>query len=165
MSIQIRQFAVMTLLFSFFLSTSYAQQANTGWIEKVNVGKHNLLMTAKIDSGADNSSIHALHPERYEKNGKPWVRFTLNSGTGQATIIDEPIIKTTRIKMKNKAVQERLVIELDVCLDNIRKRVPVNLSDRSHFNYQLLIGRSFLKSDFLIDSGKKFMTKSCSSYI
>ena len=165
MSIQIRYFAVMTLLFSFFLSTSYAQQANTGWIEKVNVGKHNLLMTAKIDSGADNSSIHALHPERYEKNGKPWVRFTLNSGTGQATIIDEPIIKTTRIKMKNKAVQERLVIELDVCLDNIRKRVPVNLSDRSHFNYQLLIGRSFLKSDFLIDSGKKFMTKSCSSYI
>ena len=165
MSIQIRQFAVVTLLFSFFLGTSYAQQANTGWIEKVNVGKHNLLMTAKIDSGADNSSIHALHPERYEKNGKPWVRFTLNSGTGQATIIDEPIIKTTRIKMKNKAVQERLVIELDVCLDNIRKRVPVNLSDRSHFNYQLLIGRSFLKSDFLIDSGKKFMTKSCSSYI
>ena len=164
MMTEIKQFALTTLLFSLFLIPSYAQQANTGWIEKVNVGKHNLLMTAKIDSGADNSSIHAFQPQRYEKNGQSWVRFSLNSGSGQATTIDEPIVRTTQIKMKNKDIQERLVINLDICMDNVRKRVPVSLADRSNFNYQLLIGRSFLKSDFLIDSGKKFMTKSCSGY-
>lgn len=162
---KIRPFALTLLLFSFFLTPSYAQQASTGWIEKVNIGKHNLLITAKIDSGADNSSIHAFQPVRYEKNGKPWVRFSLNSGSGQTTTIDEPIIKTTRIKMKNKDIQERLVIKLDICMNNVRKRVPVSLADRSNFNYQLLIGRSFLKSDFLIDSGKKFITQSCSGYI
>lgn len=162
---EIRQVALTTLLFSLFLSPLYAQQASTGWLEEVNIGKHNLLMTAKIDSGADNSSIHAFHPERYEKDGKPWVRFALNSSAGQTETIDKPIIKTTQIKMKNKDIQERLVIEMDVCLNNIRKRVPVNLADRSNFNYQLLIGRSFLKSDFLIDAGKKFITKPCSTYL
>jgi hypothetical protein len=165
MALKIGQIALIALLFSLLLSPSYAQQLNTGWIEQVNIGKHNLLITAKIDSGADNSSIHAFQPERYEKNGQPWVRFELRSETGQTTVIDEPIIKTTRIKMKNKDIQERLVIELDVCMGNIKKRVPVSLADRSNFSYPLLIGRSFLKSDFLIDSGKKFITRPCSAYI
>lgn len=165
MTTNLRKLALITSLFTLFLNPLYALQSNTGWVENVNIGNQNLPMLAKIDSGADNSSIHASNPEQYKKNGQPWVRFALNSESGRQVTIDEPVLKTTRIKMKDKRMQERLVIELDVCLDNVRKRVPVNLVDRSNFKYPVLIGRSFLKSDFLIDSGKTFITQSCSPYL
>lgn len=165
MATEMRKYTLITLLFTLFMSSSYANQANTGWVENVNIGNQNMPMIAKIDSGADNSSINAINPELYKKNGKPWVRFALNNGSGQQATIDEPVLKTTRIKTKDKRLQERLVIELDVCLNNVRKRVPVNLVDRSNFKYPVLIGRSFLKSDFLIDSGKTFITQSCTSYL
>ena len=66
--------------------------------------------------------------------------------------------------MKNGDKQERDVIELDLCLGNIKKTVNVSLVDRSHFKYQLLVGRSFLRSEFLVDPDKQnLLTPSCDS--
>ena len=61
--------------------------------------------------------------------------------------------------MKNGGFQQRLVIELEISLGEIKKLTKVNLVDRSHFNYQLLIGRSFLKPHFLVDSSKTYTIK------
>ena len=55
---------------------------------------------------------------------------------------------------------------LGICLGTIYKEVEVNLVDRSHFNYQLLIGRNFLIDSFLVDPSLTFSTKpKCKSVI
>jgi hypothetical protein len=41
----------------------------------------------------------------------------------------------------------------------VYKEVEVNLEDRSKFNYQLLIGRSYLKNSFLVDASATFTLK------
>ena len=65
-----------------------------------------------------------------------------------------------KIKKHLSEPDNRPVILLDICLGNIRKRVEVNLINRSNFDYQMLIGRSYLKDDFIIDVTKEFSVES-----
>ena len=136
-----------------------ASQTEVGWIEQVEIGSMGLTIEAKIDTGADNSSINAKNPTLYQKDGRQWVRFSVQSENEHEIVIDKPVIKKTKIKTKNGGSQERVVIELDICLGAIKKRARVNLVDRSHFKYQVLVGRSFLSPDFLVDSNKIFSLK------
>lgn len=136
---------------------AYAAKPSVGWVEDVLVnGSQNPLM-AKIDTGADNSSINAKNVKVFQKDDKRWVRFTVVNRYGNNIEIEKPVVKQTRIKTKDGGFQDRDVIELNVCLQNVEKTVQVNMVDRSHFNYQMLIGRSFLQSDFLVDASGKFL--------
>ena len=136
-----------------------AQQTMVGWLEKVGLGSNGFSVEAKIDTGADNSSVNALKPQVYLKQDTEWVVFSLKNKEGQEIQIDKPIEHRTRIKMKNGDSQERIVIKMDVCLAGINKQVHVNLVDRSHFKYQVLIGRSYLSPEFLVDPGKTFIVE------
>jgi len=135
------------------------EQTTVGWLENVSIDNSEFTLKSKIDSGADNSSIHAKEVTQYTNNGKQWVKFALENSQGNKNIINKPVLKTTRVKMKNGAIQKRLVIELNIALGAIKKLTKVSLVDRSHFKYQLLIGRSFLKPDFLVDSSKTYTIK------
>ena len=146
------------LSLSIFTSSAHAEQQVVGWIEQVAVNG-GFLMHAKIDSGADNSSINLVNPEYYEKEGTRWVRFSVTNREGETHQFDKPIVKTTSVKTKDGGRQKRDVIELSLCLGTIQKLVRVNLVDRSHFKYQLLVGRSYLSPDFLIDPSNKYMVK------
>lgn len=157
-------FAVFFTVCMFFAPSAYADKVISGWVEPVRLNGDEFIIDAKIDTGADNSSINLVNHTHYEKNGQRWVRFYLSNHIGNTIEIDRPIIKTTKIKMKNGDKQERDVIELDLCLGNIKKTVNVSLVDRSHFKYQLLVGRSFLRSEFLVDPDKQnLLTPSCDS--
>ncbi len=136
-----------------------AEQVLVGWVEKVSVNDHDFALHAKIDSGADNTSINTVNPEYYEKDGQRWVKFKVTNDEGKTLVIDKPIVRTTKIKTKDGGRQKRDVIELDLCLGKIKKTVRVSLVDRSHFKYQLLVGRSYLRPEFLIDSGRRYLVE------
>lgn len=150
-------FLIILTLMSFTSGVS-ARQVPVGWAEEVIIGSSEFLIEAKIDTGADNSSINAVNPELYKKHGREWVKFSIQNDHGRELIVDTPVTKRTQVKTKSGGIQPRVVIELDICLASIKKSVPVNLIDRSHFKYQVLIGRSFLSPEFLVDSGKKYTT-------
>lgn len=135
------------------------EQLTVGWIENASINNSEFILKSKIDSGADNSSINAQDVTQYVKDGKQWVSFALQNSWGNTTIIDKPVLKTTRIKMKDGKIQQRFVIELDISLGAIKKLTKVSLVDRSHFKCQLLIGRSFLRPHFLVDSSKTYVLK------
>jgi len=150
---------LMLILFVYFCcaSKSYAEKSIVGWLEAATLkNKPHYLVIAKIDTGADNSSLNAVNQEIYKRNGDLWVKFSLTTKSGREIIFQNRIIKTVLIKMKDGNLQRRNVIEINVCIGTISKKIKVNLVDRSHFKYQMLIGRSFLKGDFLVDSEKKF---------
>lgn len=155
-----RKFQAFLLILSFCTLTNslLAEQLVVGWVEQVGVNG-GFLLHAKIDSGADNSSINLVNPEYYEKEGARWVRFSVTNREGETHKFDKPIVKTTSVKTKDGGRQKRDVIELSLCLGTIQKTVKVNLVDRSHFKYQLLVGRSYLSPDFLIDPSNKYMVK------
>ena len=58
------------------------------------------------------------------------------------------------------------MVRLGICIGRVLKYTEVNLVDRSGFDYPLLIGRSFLTDDFLIDPGKtKTLEPNCEAPI
>jgi len=67
------------------------------------------------------------------------------------------VVRTVKIKQHGKQSAIRPVIRLGICLGDVYKEVEVNLEDRSKFNYQMLLGRSFLKDSFLVDAKATFI--------
>lgn len=127
----------------------------TGWVEKVAIPEYNLTLKAKVDSGADSSSLHAVSIHRFTKNNQAWVQFRTQDGIA----IQKPVLRIVHIKTKTKGTQAREVVELPICLAGRLKNVPVNLVDRSHFSYPMLIGRSAMTGQFLINPHQKFLTE------
>lgn len=156
------QAAIVYLLFfcAFAVTPALAETRQvSGWVEKVAIGDAKLVLPAKIDTGAKNSSIHAEGFQIFPKQGRDWVRFSISNKDGKSINIEKPVNRITNIKQKNnKPSKQRPVIILGVCLGGVYKEVEVNLVDRANFNYPMLVGRSFLAGSFVVDSEQKFLT-------
>jgi hypothetical protein len=127
-----------------------------GWVENVSIFPGNLKIKAKLDTGARNSSLNAKHIEEFERDGAKWVRFELKNWKGRTLSFETRVIRMATIKQHETQSATRPVIRLGICLGNVYKEVEVNLQDRSKFNYQLLIGRSYLRNSILVDSSATF---------
>ena len=60
-------------------------------------------------------------------------------------------------KKKTGGFQERPVVVLQICIGDVQHQAQVNLAQRAHFKYPVLLGRNFLRSRFLVDPGEKYM--------
>lgn len=130
-----------------------------GRLEKVCIYPGNLVIHAKLDTGAKNSSLNASHIIEFERDGERWVRFEVTSRYGKTVTIERKVHRVTKIKRHGANPQMRLTIRLGICLGSLYKEVEVNLVDRSGFNYQMLIGRSFMDGSVIVDPSIKYTTK------
>lgn len=138
------------------------EKAIMGWLESIYLKPWNKRLTAKLDTGAKTSSLHAKKIERFSKGGEAWVRFTLDDLEGdqdQAIVVERPLVRTAYIKSHQREVSKRDVVILTVCKNGKDHPVEFNLVDRSKFNYPVLLGRSFLKDVALVDAGATFLHK------
>ena len=153
-------FRNMIALLTFALPGSPLQaddKAISGWIEKVYIVPDGLFFHAKIDTGADNSSLNAPDWKILERDNEQWVSFRLKDSAGKLVELEKKLIRMAHIKRKGTVDQERPVVSMGLCLGTIYKEVEVNLVDRSSFSYPMLIGRSYLKNQFLVDSSNKYL--------
>ncbi|NIS60857.1 MAG: hypothetical protein GTO13_09200 [Proteobacteria bacterium] len=133
-----------------------------GWLERVYLSEYEFVLTAKIDTGAKNSSIHAMDVE-YTKKGKAKgsrIRFKTMDRKGRYQIIEADVLREARIRGLMSATKMRPEIELEICLGGIKKRIRVNLTDRRGRNYRMILGRTALEGDFIVDVSKKFVAGS-----
>ena len=143
------------------LVTTLAAHAKevVGWVEKVKIYPGDLLVKAKIDSGAKTSSLNCKCFNFFQRDGKQWVKFTVVNYQGEVTQLEQPVVRIANIKRHFGEKQERPVVKLGLCLANTYKETEFTLIDRSGLNYQVLVGRQFLEEDFLIDPGATFIRK------
>jgi hypothetical protein len=141
------------------LSNTVSSKEVVGWVEKVSVHPGGLVLKAKVDSGAQTSSIHCDCQRIIEKDGEKWINFTVTNEKGDAITLERKVLRFVKIKRHFGEKQERAVVKIGICLKNIYKEVEVNVIDRSGLNYSLLIGRNYLAGDFLIDTEAKFTGK------
>lgn len=143
---------------AFILTFSPAVSAKDviGWVETVRISAGNSLIKAKIDTGADSSSLHCDCITPYERDGETWVRFTVTDVDGEISSYEKKILRTVRVKRHFGDVQQRYVVRMGICIGNQYGETDVSLVDRSGFNYDLLIGRKYLKEKFIVDPAKTF---------
>ncbi len=128
-----------------------------GWIQYVRLYPGALQLKAKMDTGAQTSSLNVEHIESFNRNGAKWVRFSVTNAEGHSVTFERPEVRIVRIKRQFGRVQARPVVMLGLCLGSIFKLTPLDLANRQGFNYQLLVGRRFLKGEFLIDPDSTFV--------
>lgn len=127
-----------------------------GWIEKVKIFPGNILLHAKLDSGADHSSLSAMNINEFKRKGKNWVRFDLRNRAGEIHTIELKTHRIAKIKRVGGVTQERPVVRMGLCLGRKYLSVDVNLTDRSNFAFPVLIGRNFLAPNVLLDTSKTY---------
>ncbi|MBF0265520.1 MAG: ATP-dependent zinc protease [Gammaproteobacteria bacterium] len=144
----------------FFSSISLAENKTIiGRLETIAIANNDIELLAKIDTGADSSSLGAEIIDSYVKNNEQWIKFEVNDRSGTSFILDRKIIRTVRIKRKKTNSIRRPVIQLGICLGNHYQSTEVNLSNRSNFKFPFLIGRKYLSGQFVVDVEKSFTQK------
>jgi hypothetical protein len=148
----------VTLSIVLMLSPGVSAKEVIGWVENVGVSSSNAIVKAKIDTGADSSSLHCECITPYERDGDQWVRFTITDIDDKSVSYEKKIIRTTKVKRHFGNVQERIVVRMGICIGDQYGETDVSLVDRSGFNYSMLIGRKYLKDKFMVDPGETFMS-------
>lgn len=123
-----------------------------GAVEWAAVGRSELMMEARIDTGADTTSIHADNIQLIEKDGRRYVRFVLvEPETGRQVRQELRLRRRVLIKQSNGLRDRRFVVRMWVAVGDTRSRIDVNLTDRTDFEYPMLIGRNFLTDSLIVD--------------
>ncbi len=118
-----------------------------------------LLFEARVDTGAKSCSLNVDQmvivdeEEGWEANVGKVIKFRINNGKDEPQWIESKIQVVVRIKTSDN-VERRYKVPLELQWKNVKKRVTVTLNDRSQMRYPLLVGRNFLKGDFLVDVEK-----------
>jgi hypothetical protein len=128
-----------------------------GELEEVWLESLEMALPARIDTGAETASIDARNIEVFERDGRRWVRFEILH-----PVSGEPLPMERRLKRMVSIVQatspeaeRRPVIKLGITIGHISQTAEFTLSDRSHLDYQVLVGRNILQDVMVVDVSRK----------
>lgn len=109
---------------------------------------------AKIDTGADSSSIWASNIHINSAGQLEFCLFAPRSPlyTGELISVDE--FKVQRVRNSTGDVHIRYRVALPAVIKGKRLRVNFTLADRSRNNFPVLLGRKSLNNKFLVDVNK-----------
>ena len=147
----------LSVLASFFLLTpemvSAEEKVTIGAIEDVLLLPWGVKLPARIDTGAAKSSLDAQELTVREDR----VEFKLPQKYGGLRL-RLPIIEWRHVRTP-EGRERRPIVELEICLGSKRIRTLVNLTDRSMVKYPLILGRNFLKENFVVDVKRRRTAK------
>ena len=114
------------------------------WVALPDLGVAGL--RAKIDTGASTSSLHASDIQPFERDGKPWVRFTAHLGTlvQRRHRCEAQLVSVKTIKSSNGQAQSRYVIRTSLTLGEREWPVEFTLTCRKTMRYRVLLGSKAL---------------------
>lgn len=130
------------------------------WVDLPEVGTY---LEARLDSGADTSSLSAREVTAFERDGEDWVRFKLGLGEADAVVetvrddwIEAPVERRIRVIRAGSEVS-RPVIRLLMTLGPLREAVEFTLDDRSRLGKPIVLGRRFLMDIAIIDVARQHL--------
>lgn len=134
-----------------------------GWLERVRLQPWDIVVKAKLDTGAKTAAIHATDIERFDKEGKPWVRFRLwlnhRDPASETILVEKPLARDVTIKMRGTEKNaSRPSVKMEFCLGGKRYQALFTLANRTKFNYPILLGRRFLADLAVIDPAARYNT-------
>lgn len=111
---------------------------------------------ARVDTGATTCSIHYEEividdpAEKPEDNVGKVVRVLIQNPDGKKEWISTKIADHVTVRTSTDD-EQRYKVPMKLRWEDVEKKVLVTLKDRERMTYPLLLGRNFLKGDFLVD--------------
>ncbi|HBC06185.1 MAG TPA: hypothetical protein DC046_01215 [Rhodospirillaceae bacterium] len=129
----------------------------TGLIETVRIQPEAIDIRAKVDTGAENSSLDTRDWQTFEREGVAWIRFTLRLDNGGRRTLERPLHRMAEIHRAG-STQNRPVVLMTLCVGDIARAVEVNLAERPKLTYRMLLGASFLTGAYVVDVSQSGLT-------
>ena len=140
-----------------------------GWKEFVDLPELGLRrLKAKIDTGARTSTLHVhslVYLERLA-DGSQVAELTLappdrHDRHDPSRLVSSRVRVLRQIEVRDSGghLEIRPLIETELVLGPVRKRIFVTLSDRSGMLFRMILGRKALEGDFLVDPSCKYLLR------
>jgi hypothetical protein len=136
-----------------------AQLMTLGWRERLVLPQLGIgMLKAKLDTGARSSSLHVDTLDVFQRDGATWLRFSLHHGRRQPQAVHCEVQALDRRTVTDTGGRrtERWFIRSEVLLAGLRFDVDINLTDRRHMLFPMLLGRSALNGRFLVDPARSY---------
>lgn len=114
-------------------------------------------LKAKVDTGARTS---ALHVENIELIGHRRVRFEIRLHRHRferRIAVEAKITRQSRVRPSSGHSELRTFVSTTIRIGNVEKEVEFSLVDRQHMIFRMLIGRSALGDDFVVDPSRRYV--------
>lgn len=128
-----------------------------GGLENVWFPDLGLALPARIDTGVATASIDVEEIKQFERDGKPWVRFSIKSpGNEKPETVERRLVRSIGILSgDNSEEKRRPVVKMAIVIGENEQTAEFSLSKRTHKSYQVKIGRSILRDVMVVDVSKK----------
>ena len=125
------------------------------WLYMDPPGRH---FRARVDTGAETSSLSASDLVEFERDGDDWVRFTFQHESADESVEFELPVKGTVLirQVSSASPTRRYVVELDIRLGEQLQTTEFTLTDRSNMTYPILLGRAFLMDLYIVDVSRSY---------
>ncbi len=138
-----------------------------GWREYVSLPDLGLVdFTAKIDTGARTTALHASDIVRYKSDdGQVWVQFRPPElGHAAPDLCHARVTDFRSVKNSGGTSEERFFIRTRLHIGERAFLIEASLSDRAEMKYPMIIGRTALRGHRLVvDCSHSWLTKPKSS--
>lgn len=131
-----------------------------GWRERIALPDLGIsVISAKTDTGARTSAIHAGDIEPYLKGGAPWVRFLVHPRRKDSARVIEchaAVSDQRAVRNSGGTARRRYFVETTFVIGAHKFRTQLSLADRRQMGYRMLLGRTALRRRFLVDVSRSF---------
>lgn len=110
---------------------------------------------AKVDTGARTSSLH-VENIRELPSGRLAFDVVLDRSGRFKHVVATPV-RVSRVRPSTGQLQHRHVVLTTLRLGNVTKQIELSLVSRGDMLCRMLIGRTALERDFLVDVSKRYL--------
>ncbi len=122
-----------------------------GGVEHIYFPPMEASFAARIDTGAETSSIDVNNLRAFERDGEKWVTFTLiNNQNNERHVFEKRLVRHTHIR-RSETNEHRHVVMMDIKIGDEIITAEFTLANREKFAYQALIGRNILNGRFIVN--------------
>jgi hypothetical protein len=143
------------------MSTRHPTPDVVGWREWVGLPDLGVpWVKAKIDTGAQTSSLHAFGLREFKRDGETWVRFEVHPWQGSASDpvkVELRVHDRRRVRSSTGHLQVRYVVMMRLRMRDRTFPVEMTLTRRDAMGFRLLIGREALRNGFVVDPAASYL--------
>lgn len=128
------------------------------WAVLPELGIH--AIKVKIDTGARTSALHALNIERERSNGQDLVTFSIQPVQRNKTVMiraQAPLVDIREVSDSGGHTENRYVISSRIIIGTMEKEIDITLTERNSMLFRMLVGRTALAEEVLVDPAASYL--------